>query len=905
MSGWSPKEQWLKEIIGLLQQTERCTNDQHQQLFKRLKELETFSEFSAYLCHIFVLQTDVNRLCRQRAGLHLKNNVKRFWNSSPREVRQYVQSAIPRALADEQPQIRKFCAAVIGMMVFRGGLDTWTELIPSLVHALQSNDLNAVHGGLKCLEGLCVGQQVRLEANQEDENSYLRTCNLITSHPQCGKIVQILINYMGHQQVEFRYVSMECLNRLAMNRSQAFDLNIEAYVSKLYQLGNDDNTMVRKKMCQAFSMLIESHYPAVANCIDTILEFILHCTENGDEQMKIEAADFWPKFAACRHTEKEKLLPFLEKLVPVLLNGTRYSQEELAMINEEINDSGDENIKPWHERNTEDDFEQEASSVRRCFAYAIDKLSLSYKQELLKYLLPEIQARMQHDNWEVRETAILVLGAVSHGCFHDLEPFLPQIVPTLFNLLDDKVFLIRSISAWAISRFIGWILWNQKDDEKMLVPLLKKLLVLSLDNSQRVQQAAISAVAAILEKGHDRMTPYMKELGAVLKQCLHRYKLKNLPYLFDCLMCLFGFCDRQLLANPELMTEILDICVQRMLVQEDGTPTMFQVTEFLSHAVSKIREEYSRWLKPTWDRLILMSISYIQDFQKAEQLKEAKQDFEYPKIETLTAALDCFANIVEAFGTKIKSQIANSSDFFPIISFAMKHKHLNIRRSAMGLLGSILNQVPEYLQPHLNDLLQLSICSLNPHNESLCVNASWFIGLTADKYPKALQPVLESIVEQLATILNMEEPPEMLSPFGGVEIGPSETTFTSVAITLCRIAEKYPTEISQCMNGFAKAWIYNLGKCFEDAEKDRSYRTMIKILGTRPEVVLTEERGFQTLLESIATFFQPSTELNALFTRILQAYKQLIINNNEQDWYNIKAGMHDQLRDFFERKYGL
>eukprot|EP00494_Astrolonche_serrata_P030667 UN30935 len=215
---WSPNTDGVKKIVSLLQGTERCSNEEHKKLYYQLQDMQKHAEFSAYLCHIFVI-TDKNnnnksmKMCRQQAGLLLKNSIKRSWDKTPNNIKMYIQNNILRALTDEEIQIRKYCSAAVGMILLRGGLNCWQSLVPSLLQGLQAKSLHTVHGALLCLDGLCQGQQTRYE-NEGDKANTLDTCDVICAHDKSTQIVQLLITYMIHKNLQIRCLSLDCLNAL-------------------------------------------------------------------------------------------------------------------------------------------------------------------------------------------------------------------------------------------------------------------------------------------------------------------------------------------------------------------------------------------------------------------------------------------------------------------------------------------------------------------------------------------------------------------------------------------------------------------------------------------------------------------------------------------------------------------
>ena len=58
------------------------------------------------------------------------------------------------------------------------------------------------------------------------------------------------------------------------------------------------------------------------------------------------------------------------------------------------------------------------------------------------------------ENWKARESAVLAIGAVSHGCAIALREQIPEIVHSLSALMQDSEPLVQSISCWAFGRLV-------------------------------------------------------------------------------------------------------------------------------------------------------------------------------------------------------------------------------------------------------------------------------------------------------------------------------------------------------------------------------------------------------------------------------------------------------------------
>lgn len=108
-------------------------------------------------------------------------------------------------------------------------------------------------------------------------------------------------------------------------------------------------------------------------------------------------------------------------------------------------------------------------------------------------------------------SAILALGAISEGCFDEMEDHLPSVVPYLIGSITDSVVcrelfafidvmclvvvslndglmqsLVRSISCWTLSRYASWILAANEPPEVYFEPTLKGLLSCVCDRKKEV-----------------------------------------------------------------------------------------------------------------------------------------------------------------------------------------------------------------------------------------------------------------------------------------------------------------------------------------------------------------------------------------------------------------------------------
>ena len=85
-------------------------------------------------------------------------------------------------------------------------------------------------------------------------------------------------------------------------------------------------------------------------------------------------------------------------------------------------------------------------------------LSSVFEDEILQYVLPELERLLTSTDWMELESGILILGAIAEGCTEGMVDHLPGLMNQMINvgLKSDKA-LVRSITCWTLSRYSSWV----------------------------------------------------------------------------------------------------------------------------------------------------------------------------------------------------------------------------------------------------------------------------------------------------------------------------------------------------------------------------------------------------------------------------------------------------------------
>lgn len=354
-------------------------------------------------------------------------------------------------------------------------------------------------------------------------------------------------------------------------------------------------------------------------------------TQDPDETA-LEACEFWLSLAE-QSCCKEVLAPHLHKLAPVLVKGMKYSEIDIIILKGDVEEDEmipdrDEDIKPrFHKSRThtikadgqggsggdigddedddddglDDDSNLSDWNLRKCSAAALDVLANVFKDEILPILLPILKETLFHEQWEIKESGILALGAIAEGCMQGMIPHLPELIPFLIGCLSDKKALVRSITCWTLSRYAHWVVSQPHD--QYLKPLMEELLKRILDANKRVQEAACSAFATLEEEACTELVPYLSFILKTLVFAFGKYQHKNLLILYDAIGTLADSVGHHL-NKPEYINMLMPPLIQKWNMLRDEDKDLFPLLECLSSVATALQSGFLPYCEPVYRRCI-------------------------------------------------------------------------------------------------------------------------------------------------------------------------------------------------------------------------------------------------------------------------------------------------------------
>ena len=365
-------------------------------------------------------------------------------------------------------------------------------------------------------------------------------------------------------------------------------------------------------------------------------------TQDDDETVALEACEFW-LVLADQPICYEVLKPHIDRLIPVLVRCMKYSELDIILLKGDVDEDQnipdkEEDIRPrfhktsrmhgsqvqpskkesdasaanddqfMHDDELDDDYDDDKDdegvsewNLRKCSAAALDVLSNVFRNEILNVLLPILKETLFHQNWEIKESGILVLGAVAEGCYSGLTAHLEQLIPYLIQCLSDKKTLVRSIACWTLSRYAHWIV--HQPAEAYLKPLIEELLKKVLDSNKRVQEAACSAFATLEEEASAELIPFLAQILDTLVFAFKKYQAKNLLILYDAVGTLADSVGGHL-NKPEFIHKLMPPLIEKWNALRDEDKNLFPLLECLSSVATALQTGFIPYCEPVFKRCL-------------------------------------------------------------------------------------------------------------------------------------------------------------------------------------------------------------------------------------------------------------------------------------------------------------
>ena len=793
-----------------------------------LAQAKSSPDINNYLAYLFSssdpppglsYKPDEYHAVRAAAALMLKNNIRTGYKLIPPESVALVRSSIPIALQDKNQSIRSYAGNVITEIIQKGGIMGWPQILPELL-ALVGNEAGNVtpeaqEGAMAALAKVCEDNKKMLDKDYQGQRPL-------------SFIIPKLIQFTVNEKPKIRSLALGSINVFIPQKPQALLGNLDDLLDRLFSLANDPSVDVRRQVCRAFIQIVEIRPDKILPHIGGLVDYMISQQRNVkvDEDLACDAAEFW--LTVGEHHELWKSLhPYLNKIIPVLLESMVYSEDDMLMLQGGGNDADEDDraqdIKPQFAKNKsartlangdvvqesdpnggsyeklsgmededldegeidesddedEDGNPEDRWNLRKCSAAALDVFATDFGGPVFETILPYLMINLKHEEWQFREAAVLALGAVGEGCIDEVTPHLPDLIPYLISLLKDPEALVRQITCWTLGRYSTWGVGLATPElrTKYFEPMMEGILLSMLDRNKRVQEAAASAFAHLEETAGAGLTPYCEPIIRQFVQCFNRYKDRNMFILYDCVQTLAEHVGHGL-AQPQLIDLLMPALIHRWNKVSDQSRELFPLLECLSYVATALVDTFAPFAAPVYTRCIKIIHQNLEEYLAAVN----NPILDTPDKDFLVTSLDLLSAIVQAVDDKQAAALVSGSQprLFDLLQFCMEDPENDVRQSSYALLGDCAKFVFPQLQFSLPNLLPILIKQLDldsildeqiEHEFSVVNNACWSCGEIAIQGGKDLGPYVGKLLQRFLGILVHPEIPQSVLENAAIAMG--------------------------------------------------------------------------------------------------------------------------------------
>ncbi|KAJ2611047.1 hypothetical protein H4S08_003341 [Coemansia sp. RSA 1365] len=902
---WQPEPESLAQLIQLLKSTNSADNAVQQQNNQRLDQLSQVPDFINYLLFVLIFMKDEDSMVRTVAGLLLKNNVRQEFSTIPASVLDYVVRKSIDGIGDPDTMVRHTLGTVVATVVEQGKLSSWPEVLPRLMQLLDSNEYPVVEGSWDILRKICEECYQELEEPLSDGTRPLNV------------MVPKFLEFFSSESPVLREYAITTTTLFVTHRSESMQPMIDNFVVELFKRANDENSEVLKAVCKAVVALVENRPDKLMPEFENVVNYMIHTTQHSDPDIAMEACEFWLSF--CEQDELVgSLKPFLNRVVPMLMHGMVYSDEDLLLLDNDDNDAvvpdSDQDIKPRHHRarthdhhqpeaagassnsdasDAEDDEDDDYSdddedfyaewNLRKCSAASLDVMSSAFGDQILEFVLPMLKEELASDEWRVKEAGILALGAIADGCMSGMEPHMSSLLPYLIQWFKHEKALVRSIACWSASRYGKWAIFGAESNNIKVYfePLLAGLLEAMMDNNKRVQEAACSAFATIEEDAGVYMVPYIQPVLDTLIRAFSLYQRKNLIILYDAVGTLAEAVGPEL-NQPQYVQVLMPTILERWDNLQTDDQHMFPIFECLSAVALGLGKDFKPYAQKIYQRSVRIIAESLQTGQQA--LQDASM--EQPSGDLVVVALDLISAIVQALGEDSQALIAeHNCVMLQLAGMCMVDPEKEVRQSAFALLGDLAMFCFPLIQPQLDGIMQQLIPQIdrNGLHINVCNNAAWSAGEIALRAGNEnMKSYVAPLLERLIPLLNAENIQQTLAE--------------NAAITIGRLGLVCPDLVAPSLEHFAQSWCYILACVKDNDEKSSAFQGMMTMISSNPQGI---SKAFLHFCRAALNWQTPDAQLMEMFIQTFAGLKQLA----GSEWEANIGMLEPQMRQVFRERF--
>lgn len=886
---WTPQEDAMSSVVDLLQESFVPNTEIQKNVHQKIALLQNYPNFIQYLLCILKKPDSFSEDIRALAGIILKNNITTTYDTLNVETVEHMKNVFLHLLKDDSKDVRSSTTNLINVVLWKGGLSHWPELLPTLINMVDSSDVISSETALSALLKICEDYLTNLQNTREPFDNSIKA------------VLSKFIDCVTSKYITIRKNAMKILNESLQDHYDSIkrEFDTSLYLDKLLHVALDENIDIQKAACLGFLTYIENRDTVILPHMSNVIEYILEKTQSDNSDLALQACEFWlalSKLPTCHNI----LVHYVEKLLPVLLKNMRYSEYEMNGLKGLLNDDDhipdkEEDIKPFSmSDNSSNNLSEEENNfdildsldepsigwtLRKCSAASLDALSGKFGDSMLLTFVPLLNDALNSEDTIVKESGILALGAIAEGCTNGLKPHLPELINYLMKCMNDRNSIIRVITCWTLSRYMRFIT-SEEPQETYFIPVMMVLLKHFLDSNKRVQRAALSAFCVFQEEAGFKLVPFIDVILQAFVEGFKQYKFRSFFLLYDAITVLAQAVGNNL-NKPHYVDWLMPPLMYKFNTIEDYYDDQFlALTECLSSVATALEIGFLPYAEVVFSKCLIVVNETVT---ACLNYNEGSDYLDPPDKEPICGAHDLL--LAMAFGLKTYFvKFVTNSNLVQQLYYTMQDDMPLIRQPALALFGEIVKLCFPFISDQIHAYIPVVIENLDKRFDGACNNAAWVIGKLCLAMGKNIEPYLGQIFEHFVEILQ--------SCTG------SKAMYQTVAISICTLGLVCPDEIAQQLGTILRPCCQAMRNVRDCDEKEVGFRGMCELVIRNPGALVAD---FIYFCDAVASWNTIKPDLKDIIRNILLSVKQQC----GDDWLLMYEQFPLMLRARLEVLYGV
>ncbi|CUA76060.1 Importin subunit beta-1 [Rhizoctonia solani] len=626
---------------------------------------------------------------RNAAALNIKNAIvardanrqqelNERWLGLPQETRSGVKHGAMATLGSPQPRAGTFAAQVVSAIA---AIEVPSEQWPDLITQLLAFASDASNVGLRMNALTAIGQ----------------ICEVVPPSSLSSRSNEILTAVVQGARREEPSAEVQSAAITALLNSLEFIRdNFEREGERNYlmqvvcEATQSDHPPVQVGAFECLVKIMSLYYDKMGFYMERALfGLTVVGMKNPDEKVALQAVEFWSTVA------EEEIELKMEEAEAVEYNDFP-ERENKKFATTALNDIVPVLLQLLTQQ--EEDADEDEWNISMAAGTCLALLAQAVDDAIVPVVLPFIETNIKHDDWHMREAAVMVFGSILEGPDPNvLAGLVGQALPVLISMMSDTNAAVKDTTAWTLGR-ICELLVGSVNIESQLQALVTALVV-GLEDRPRIIANSCWALMSLAEQlapdsspdgqpaATSTLSPYYQgivdKLLAVTEKPTNESNFRTAAYealnayIANASADNFGAVSQITLTVLQRMETLLNIQNELLNIDDRSNWAELQ-SNFCSVIISVIRKMGGQ-VKPLADRIMTLTLRLVQAAGKQSTILEDG----FLVVGTMSSAL----------GPDIQPYL---EAFLPIIVNALKnHEDAALCTVCIGTIGDISRALQE------------------------------------------------------------------------------------------------------------------------------------------------------------------------------------------------------------------